>query len=279
MTATVSRPLVGQGFDRLDGRAKVTGAAQYTAEIPMHGMAHAVMVCARIGHGAVRSVDTAAAMAAGAVAVFTHENLPKVADIPPQWPSGFGGPAPGQTFFPMQDTTIHYYGQPIAVVVADTFEEAQRAAELVTADYDERETLVRIEDGRNAAYQPDKIFCGMIPGVQSRGDFEAAAKQAAHIVDATYHFAANHHNPIECSATAAVWDGDTVTVYDTTQGVSATQATIAAYLGISPSNVRVVAHYVGGGFGAKALIWPHVTLAPMIARELGRPVKVVLDRE
>ncbi|MFC9999430.1 xanthine dehydrogenase family protein molybdopterin-binding subunit [Nocardia sp. NPDC127526] len=278
MTATASRPLVGQGFDRLDGRAKVTGAAQYAAEIPMHGLAHAVIVGAEVGSGAVRAIDTAAAMAAGAVAVFTHENLPKVADIPPQWPSGFGGPAPGQTFFPLQDTTIHYFGQPIAVVVADTFEEAQRAAELVTADYDERRALVRIEDGRDAAYLPDKIFCGMIPAAQSRGDFEAAAKQAAHMVDATYHFAANHHNPIECSATAAVWDGDTVTVYDTTQGVAASQATIAAYLGISPANVRVVAHYVGGGFGAKALIWPHVTLAPMIARELGRPVKVVLDR-
>ncbi|MFE2997676.1 xanthine dehydrogenase family protein molybdopterin-binding subunit [Nocardia sp. NPDC059246] len=279
MTATAARPLIGQGFDRVDGRAKVTGAAQYTAEVPLAGLVHAVIVGARIGSGTVLSIDSGPALAAGAVAVYTHENLPKVAAIPSQWPSGFGGPAPGQTFFPLQDTTIHYYGQPIAVVVADTFECAQHAAELVTADYDAQQPLIRLEDGRDAQYQPKTVFCGLVPAVQSRGDFEAAAGTAVHTVDATYHFAANHHNPIECSATAASWDGDTVTVYDATQGVSATQATVAAYLGISPANVRVVAHYVGGGFGGKALIWPHVTLAPMLARELGRPVKVVLTRE
>ncbi|MEV6768284.1 xanthine dehydrogenase family protein molybdopterin-binding subunit [Nocardia sp. NPDC051030] len=279
MTATVPRPLIGRGFDRVDGRAKVTGAAHYTAEIPLPGVAHAVLVGAQIGSGTVLSIDTAAAMAAGAVAVFTHENLPKVAAIPPLLPSGMGGAAPGQTFFPMQDNTIHYFGQPIAVVLADTFEVAQYAAELVTADYERREPLIDLADGRDDQYQPERIFCDLVPSAQSRGDFAAAAKQAAHTIDATFHFAANHHNPIECSATAAVWDGDTVTVYDATQGVTATQATVAAYLGISPSNVRVIAHYVGGGFGAKAMIWPHVTLAPMLARELGRPVKVVLDRE
>ncbi|GAB2550292.1 xanthine dehydrogenase family protein molybdopterin-binding subunit [Nocardia heshunensis] len=279
MTATAARPLVGQGFDRIDGRAKVTGAAQYTAEVPLHGLAHAVLVGARIGSGTVLSVDVTAALAAGAVAVYTHENLPKVAAIPPQWPSGFGGPSPGQTFFPMQDTAIHYYGQPIAVVVADTFDIAQHAAELVTARYDEGHPLIRLADGRHAQYQPEKVFCDLVPAVQSRGDFDSTLASAAHSVDLTYHFAANHHNPIECSATAASWDGDTVTVYDATQGVSATQATVAAYLGMSPGHVRVVSHYVGGGFGAKALIWPHVTLAPMLARELGRPVKVVLTRE
>ncbi|MFJ4650151.1 xanthine dehydrogenase family protein molybdopterin-binding subunit [Nocardia sp. NPDC088792] len=279
MTATAAGPLIGRGFDRVDGRAKVTGKAHYTAEIPLPGIAHAVLVGARIGSGTVRSIDTSLAMAAGAVAVYTHENLPKVATVPPVFPSGFGGIAPGQTFFPMQDNVIHYHGQPIAVVLADTFETAQHAAELVTAEYDRVDALVRLDDGRDVQYQPEKVFCGLVPAIQSRGDFEAAARVATHSVDATYHFAANHHNPIECSATAAVWDGDQVTVYDATQGVSATQATVAAYLGISPGNVRVVAHFVGGGFGGKAMIWPHVTLAPMIARELGRPVKVVLTRE
>ncbi|RDI48880.1 xanthine dehydrogenase family protein molybdopterin-binding subunit [Nocardia mexicana] len=279
MTATVSGPLVGREFDRIDGRAKVTGGAQYTAEVPLHGLAHAVLVGARVGSGAVRSIDTSAALAAGAVAVFTHENLPAVTTVPPVFPSAFGGPAPGQTFFPMQDNTIHYFGQPIAVVVADTFETAQHAAELVEADYDRNDAVVRLDDGRDAAYQPDRVFCDMVPARQSRGDFDAAAAAAVHTLDATYHFAANHHNPIECSATAAAWDGDTVTVYDATQGITATQQTVAAYLGISPANVHVVANYVGGGFGGKAMMWPHVTLAPIIARELGRPVKVVLNRE
>ncbi|WP_067706338.1 xanthine dehydrogenase family protein molybdopterin-binding subunit [Nocardia yamanashiensis] len=279
MTATVPDSLVGRGFDRVDGRAKITGAARYTAEVPLQGIAHAVLVGARIGSGTVVSIDTSAALAAGAVAVYTHENLPKVTAVPPVFPSAYGGPAPGQTFFPMQDNTIHYYGQPIAVVLADTFEAAQQAAELVDVRYDRREAVIRLDDGRAAQYQPDQIFCGLVPAVQARGDFEAAARAAAHTVDATFHFAANHHNPIECSATAAEWDGDTVTIYDATQGVTATQATVAAYLGMSPSNVRVIAHYVGGGFGGKAMMWPHVTLAPMLARELGRPVKVVLNRE
>ncbi|MEG8178894.1 xanthine dehydrogenase family protein molybdopterin-binding subunit [Nocardia terpenica] len=279
MTAAVSKPLVGRGFDRLDGRAKVTGSAHYTAEIPIPDLAHAVIVGARVGSGAVRSIDTRAARAAGAIAVFTHANLPRVAALPSAWPSGFGGPAPGQTFFPMQDTTIHYFGQPVAVVVADTFEAAKYAAELIEVDYDATPAMVRLDDGRDRVYQPEKVFCGMVPARQSRGDFAAAAAGAAHSVDVTYHFAANHHNPIECSATAAFWEGDTVTVYDATQGVTATQATIAAYLGISMARVRVVANYVGGGFGGKAMMWPHVTLAPMIARELGRPVKVVLNRE
>ncbi|RDI64941.1 xanthine dehydrogenase family protein molybdopterin-binding subunit [Nocardia pseudobrasiliensis] len=278
MTATVPPTLVGQGFDRIDGRAKVTGAARYTAEVALPALAHAVIVGARTGAGSVRSIDTRAALAAGAVAVFTHENMPKVARVP-TFPSAYGRAAPGQTFFPMQDNTIHYFGQPIAVVVADTFEVAQHAAELIEADYDHAPAVVRLDDGRAEKYVPDSVFCGLIPATQSRGDFAAAERTAAHTFDATYHFAANHHNPIECSATAAVWDGDTVTVYDATQGITASQLTIAAYLDISPANVRVIANFVGGGFGGKAMIWPHVTLAPIIARELGRAVKVVLTRE
>ncbi|MFX0575727.1 xanthine dehydrogenase family protein molybdopterin-binding subunit [Nocardia nepalensis] len=278
MSAPAAAQLVGRGIDRVDGRAKVTGSARYTAEIPMPNAAYCVLVGAEIGSGTVTSIDTSAALKSGAVAVFTHENLPKVAKVP-IFPSAYGGPAPGQSFFPMQGTTIHYFGQPIAVVVADTFEVAQQAARLIEATYLAEPAMVRLDDGRDRQYQPDKVFCGLVPATQSRGDFQAAATQAVHTVDTTYHFAANHHNPIECSATAAMWDGDSVTVYDSTQGIVASQLTIAAYLGISPGKVRVVADYVGGGFGGKAMMWPHVTLAPLIARELGRPVRVVLNRE
>ncbi|WP_069164231.1 xanthine dehydrogenase family protein molybdopterin-binding subunit [Nocardia altamirensis] len=278
MSAPTAPKLIGQGLDRIDGHAKVTGAARYTAEIPMPNAAYGVLVGAEIGSGTLTSLDVAAAMRSGAVAVFTHENLPRVASVP-LLPSMFGQAAPGQTFFPMQDTTIHYFGQPIAVVVADTFEIAQEAARLVEATYEAKQPLVRLDDGRDQQYPPDRIFAGMIPASQSRGDFPRAAAAAAHTVDATFRFAANHHNPIECSVTAAMWNGDSVTVYDATQGIVASQLTIAAYLGISPSKVRVVTDYVGGGFGAKAMMWPHVTLAPLIARELGRPLRVILNRE
>ncbi|MFB8282550.1 xanthine dehydrogenase family protein molybdopterin-binding subunit [Nocardia colli] len=278
MSAPAVPKLIGQGLDRIDGHAKVTGAARYTAEIPMPNAAYGVIVGAEIGSGTLTSIDVGRALRAGAVAVLTHENLPKVPSVP-LLPSLFGQPAPGQTFFPMQDTTIHYFGQPIAVVVADTFEVAQEAARLVEATYDARPALVRLDDGRDEQYLPDSIFAGQIPASQSRGDFASASKDAAHTVDATFRFAANHHNPIECSVTAAMWNGDSVTVYDATQGIVASQLTIAAHLRISPSKVRVVTDYVGGGFGAKAMMWPHVTLAPLIARELGRPLRVILNRE
>ncbi|NNH70553.1 xanthine dehydrogenase family protein molybdopterin-binding subunit [Nocardia uniformis] len=278
MSAPTAPKLVGQGIDRVDGRAKVTGAARYTAEIPMPNAAYGVLVGAEIGNGTLSSIDTDAALRAGAVAVYTHQNLPRVATVP-VLPSAFGHSAPGQTFFPMQDTTIHYFGQPIAVVVADTFEVAQHAATLIEATYTAQPPMVRLDDGRDRQYLPDSIFAGLVPAAQSRGDFATAAAEAAHSVDATYHFAANHHNPIECSATAAMWDGDSVLVYDSTQGIVASQLTIAAYLGISPSRVRVVADYVGGGFGGKAMMWPHVTLAPLVARELARPVRIILNRE
>ncbi|CAM4090444.1 xanthine dehydrogenase family protein molybdopterin-binding subunit [Nocardia ninae] len=278
MSAPTAPKLVGQGLDRIDGHVKVTGAARYTAEIPMPNAAYGVIVGAEIGSGTVTSIDVSHALRAGAVAVLTHENLPRVPSVP-LMPSLFGQPSPGQTFFPMQDTTIHYFGQPIAVVVADTFEVAQQAARLVEATYDAKPALVQLDDGRAEQYLPDSIFAGMVPASQSRGDFASASAAAAHTVDATFRFAANHHNPIECSVTAAMWNGDSVTVYDATQGIVASQLTIAAHLGISPSKVRVVADYVGGGFGAKALMWPHVTLAPLIARELGRPIRVILNRE
>ncbi|QIS06007.1 molybdopterin-dependent oxidoreductase [Nocardia brasiliensis] len=278
MSAPSADKLIGQGRDRIDGHAKVTGAARYTAEIPMPNAAYGVLVGAEIGNGTLTSLDVTGALRAGAVAVYTHENLPRVTTVP-LVPSLFGQPAPGQTYFPMQDTTIHYFGQPIAVVVADTFEVAQHAARLVEATYDERPALVRLDDGRDEQYVPETIFAGFVPATQSRGDFAGAAAAAAHTVDATFRFAANHHNPIECSVTAAMWNGDSVTVYDATQGIVASQLTIAAHLGISPSKVRVVADYVGGGFGAKAMMWPHVTLAPLIARELGRPIRVILNRE
>ncbi|MEV6555520.1 xanthine dehydrogenase family protein molybdopterin-binding subunit [Nocardia sp. NPDC051756] len=278
MSAPAVPKLIGQGLDRIDGHAKVTGAARYTAEIPMPNAAYGVIVGAEIGNGTLTSIDVTRALRAGAVAVLTHENLPRVPSVP-LLPSLFGQPAPGQTFFPMQDTTIHYFGQPIAVVVADTFEVAQEAARLVEATYDAQPALVRLDDGRDEQYLPDSIFAGQIPAAQSRGDFAGASAAAAHTVDATFRFAANHHNPIECSVTAAMWNGDSVTVYDATQGIVASQLTIAAHLGISPSKVRVVADYVGGGFGAKAMMWPHVTLAPLIARELGRPLRVILNRE
>src|SRR5207237_5451415 len=126
---------------------------------------------------------------------------------------------------------------------------------------------------------PERTFGELSPGRQQRGDVEAGLAEAAVRLDVTYRFAANHHNPIEPSATTAVWDGDRLTLYDAPQCLTATQLTVATLLGLSPSRVRVITHFIGGGFGCKAMIWPHVTLAALAARHIGRPVKLALSRE
>jgi xanthine dehydrogenase YagR molybdenum-binding subunit len=179
----------------------------------------------------------------------------------------------------MQDEVVHYAGQPVAMVIADTLERAQHAATRVQVTYAESPSTTTLDQGRDRAYEPERIFGGLVPGRMARGDVEAGLAEAAVRVEATYRFAANHHNPIETSATTAHWDGDQLILHDGTQGITATQHTVAALLGMPLSKVRVQTRFVGGGFGCKAMIWPHVTLAALAARHVGRPVKLSLTRE
>src|SRR5437588_484048 len=271
---------IGQSIPRVDGRAKVTGAGRYSAEIALDNMAYAVLVGAHVPSGRISDINTSEAeQAKGVLAVLTYHNLGRVAAQPPLLPSLVGQAAPGETFFPLQDEVVHYAGQPVAIVIADTLERAQYAATLVRISYEEEPSTTILDQGRDHAYEPERIFGGLIPGRQQRGDVEAGLAGADVRIDVTYRFAANHHNPIEPSATTAVWDGDRLTLYDSTQGITATQLTVAALLGLSPSRVRVITHFIGGGFGCKAMIWPHVTLAALAARHIGRPVKLALSRE
>jgi xanthine dehydrogenase YagR molybdenum-binding subunit len=198
---------------------------------------------------------------------------------PPLFPSLFGHAAPGETFFPMQNEVVHHAGQPVAMVVADTLERGQHAATLVHVSYQEQPSTTTLEQGRDQAYEPDRIFGGLVPGRMARGDVDAGLTQAEVRLEQTYRFAANHHNPIETSATTAVWDGDLLTLYDSTQGITATRLTVAALLGMSPTKIRVITRFVGGAFGSKAMVWPHVTLAALAARRVGRPVKFALTRQ
>ncbi|MGW2564479.1 xanthine dehydrogenase family protein molybdopterin-binding subunit [Streptomyces sp. NPDC001514] len=277
---TTATPAIGQSLDRVDGRPKVTGAARYSAEVPIPGLTYAYIVGARIPSGRITAIDTDAALAEdGVVAVLTHQNLPKIATQPPLIPSLAGTAAPGQTFFPMQDDTVHYAGQQVALVVADTYERAQHAASLVRITYEETPSVTTIDQGRDQAYEPETIFGGFVPGRVERGNAEAGLARADVRVDATYTFAANNHNPIEPSATTAEWQGDELVLYDATQGVNATQITVAQLLGIPLAKIRVIGHFVGGSFGCKAMIHNHPALAAMAAREVGRPVKLVLTRE
>ncbi|WP_301175098.1 xanthine dehydrogenase family protein molybdopterin-binding subunit [Actinomadura geliboluensis] len=270
---------IGREVPRVDGREKVTGAARYSGEIALPGLAHARIVGARVAAGRVASIDTAEAeRAAGVVAVLTRHDLPEVAKVP-LVPSLMGGPAPGETFFPMQDDTVHYAGQPVAIVVADGLEQAQYAASLVRVEYAEAPSVTVVEQGRADAYAAEKIFGGFMPAQLRRGDVEDGLAAADARIDTVFRFAANHHNALEPMTTTAVWDGDRLTLYDSCQGIKAVQLTVAALLGMSPSKIRVLTRFVGGAFGSKAMVWPHVTLAALAARHVRRPVRLTVTRE
>jgi xanthine dehydrogenase YagR molybdenum-binding subunit len=270
--------IIGQDVSRVDGPAKVSGSARYSGEIGLPDLAYAEIVGAGIASGRITSIDTAQAeRAEGVAGILTHRNLPKVNQVP-LVPSLMGGPAPGETFFPMQDDVVHYAGQPVAVVVADSLERAQHAARLVEVGYAETPSVTTINQGRADAYLPEKIFGGFVPGQMQRGNVEDGLAAADLRIDAAFGFAANHHNPIEALTTTAAWDGDQLTLYDSCQGIKAVQLTVAALLGMSPSKIRVLTQFVGGAFGAKAMVWPHVTLTALAAQYVRRPVRLALPR-
>jgi xanthine dehydrogenase YagR molybdenum-binding subunit len=270
---------IGAPISRLDGPDKVAGRARYTAEVVVPNVTHAALVGATISSGRVTAVDTSLAEDADAVvAVLTHECLPKLAIQPRLLPSLVGVAAPGESFFPMQADVVHYWGQPVAMVVAETYEAAQYAATLVAVSYESLPSVTTLDEGRDAAYEPERLFGGLMPARNDRGAFEEAFGQASVRLDLSYRMAANHHNALEPPATTAVWDGDCLTLYDATMGVRATQLTVAELIGIPLANIRVITGFVGGGFGSKALVWPHVTLTALAARYVGRPVKLSLTR-
>jgi xanthine dehydrogenase YagR molybdenum-binding subunit len=269
---------IGQEISRVDGPAKVTGSARYSAEITLPGLTYAEIVGAQVASGRITAIDTAPAERAdGVLAVLTHHQMPKVNPVP-LLPSLLGGPAPGETFFPMQDEIVHYAGQPVALVIATTLEQARYAATLVRVSYQGTPSVTTIDQGRGDAYEPATLFGGLMPGRIGRGDARAALATADQTVEATFRFAANHHNPLEMLTTIAAWDGCQLTLYDSCQGIKAVQLTVAALLGLSPSRVRVLTQYVGGAFGAKAMVWPHVTLTVLAAQYVRRPVKLVVSR-
>jgi xanthine dehydrogenase YagR molybdenum-binding subunit len=270
---------VGTPVTRVDGSAKVTGAARYTAEVAVPGVAHLAIVGATVASGRVAAIDGDEARAAdGVLAVLTHENLPKIAGEPRLLPSLLGQAAPGMSFFPLQDDAVHYAGQPVALVVADSHERAQHAASLVRVAYDRAPAVTTIDEGRARSYEAERLFGGLLPGRSERGDVDAALAQADVRIDVALRMAANHHNPMEAPSTVATWEGGRLTIHESTMGVRATQLTVAHLLGLPLSHVRVLAPFVGGSFGMKAMVWPSVTLTAMAARAVGRPVKLMLTR-
>lgn len=271
--------VVGQPLSRVDGFAKVTGQAKYSAEYNrLPGLVHAVIKTSDVAKGRVTGIDASAAQKQpGVLAIFTHENLPKLARTPntPEEKQALNSP---MGFFPMQSDQVFYAGQPVAVVVADTLEHAQYAATLLKVTIAPETPVASYLHPKAERYVP-KIVKG-IPGVTRRGAAQAAFASAPVQLTATYTHATNHHNPMEPGATIAHWEAaDRLTVYDTTQGIAWTQKTLSQMLGLKIEQVRVINKFLGGGFGCKGWVWPHVVLSPLVARAVGRPVKLVLTRQ
>ncbi|GAB2803723.1 xanthine dehydrogenase family protein molybdopterin-binding subunit [Streptomyces daliensis] len=261
--------VIGSPVPRLDGRAKVTGAATYAADARVSGVLHGLLVMSTIASGRITRIDTRQAeRSPGVVAVFTHLNMPRLAR--PTYLSYL------KRYVPLQDADIHHSGQPVAYVAAETLEQAQHAATLVDVSYEESEPRAFIADAMDEAFVPDAGLAG--PNETTRGDVAAGLQQADVVMDVTYTTPTHHHNPMEPSTTTAEWDGERVTIHESAQGVHATRFCVSQALGVPEADVRVLSPFLGGGFGAKGPTWPHTLLTAAVARELGRPVKLVLTR-
>jgi xanthine dehydrogenase YagR molybdenum-binding subunit len=268
---------IGQPVSRVDGRQKVTGRATYAAEFGVPGHAHGVIVRSTVANGRIASIDAAAAeRAPGIVAVVTHRNAPRLAYRPHK---GAVDPDVGERLHVLQDDRVNHQGQPIALVIADTIEQANHAATLVHVTYAPENAatdIIRAEPVMPTRVQTDQGE--RRPPETRRGNAEEALAAAQAKIDQTYVIPRENHNPIEMHATIAAWDGNSLTLWDKTQWVHNTADEIAAVFGISPENIRVISPFVGGAFGSSLRTWPHVTLAALGARVARRPVKVMLSR-
>ena len=205
---------IGRTVSRVDGPAKVTGRRVTRARSRCRAWPMPRSSAPGVASGRITSIDTAQARARrGRGRVLTHRNLPKVNNVP-LMPSLVGGPAPGETFFPMQDDVVHYAGQPVAIVVADSLERAQYAATLVRSATPRRPSITTIDQGRATPTNRRTSSAASCRAQTRRGNVEDGFAGADLRIDAPFRFAANHHNPIEPPTTTAAWDGDQLTLYD-----------------------------------------------------------------
>ena len=267
--------LAKQLAHRYEGIAKVTGKAKYAAEFsqpfPKNNLAYAYIVQATIANGKVASIDRSLAdHSPGIITILTPFNAPKFTQGPPQPPAR-------RNLSLLQDTDVSYSGQPIAVVVAKSLNEAKAAARLLKIKYVSRPAQVSFEKKLSEARWPKNP--GKEPPGNHRGDVQAGFAKSSVTIEQTYTTPIQHHNPMEPHATIAWWEGERLNVYDATQYISGVKMSLAKTLSIPVDYVRVVNPVVGGGFGSKGSMWSHVPLCAMAAKVTGRPVKLVLERE
>ncbi len=280
---TEVRPAIGKPVERVDGRLKVTGGARYAAEFKVANLAHGVLVMSTIANGRIRSIDTKPAQdAPGVLTVITHLNAPKLR-FPerPQTNDDHVAPVFGRSLPVLQDSTIYFNGQPIAIVVAESLEQAEHAATLVRVAYDERKHVTSVEEEMTRAFPPQEGLMKEPPTGRPadvvRGDPDALRKAEVSI-DETYTIPIEHHNPMELLSTIAEWSGNKLTLHDKTQWVPNTQAHVALVFGLREEDVHVISPFVGGAFGSSLRPWSHPVVAALAARAVRRPVKLVVKR-
>lgn len=249
---------------RLEAALKVTGAARYPGETAVDGLLHAALVVAPIASGRVVRIDAEKARALpGVVDIVTHENAQRL--------------QPTEYLMLLAEPVVHFAGQPVAMVVAETASVARRAAAAVAVTYDELPAVTALDQVLESAFVPRSA--GRAAAASRRGDPERGLAEADVVVDRHYTTPVNNHNPIEPNTAIAWWEGDEVTVHSASQSLFGTRHIVAHSFGLPDDKVRVIAQHVGGGFGGKTYGWyPCLLLCVMAARRVGRPVKLELTR-
>jgi xanthine dehydrogenase YagR molybdenum-binding subunit len=273
-TEKTSKP-IKQLDHRYEGIAKVTGKIKYAGEFSepfsKADLAYAYIVQSTIPSGTIVSIDHAVAdRASGVLAILTPFNAPKLSQAPPQPPAR-------RNLSLLQDMDVSYNGQPVAVVVAKSLNEAKSAAAMLKFKYAAKPALIGFKDRVAEARWPKNP--GKEPAGNHRGDLQDGFSKSAVVVENTYITPIQHHNPMEPHGTIAWWDGEKLNVYDATQYITGDRMSLAKTFNIPVDNVRVVNPVVGGGFGSKGSMWSHVPLCAMAAKVTSRPVKLVLERE
>ncbi len=268
--------IIGQPVDRIDGTLKVTGRAVYAYEQQVENAAYGVLITSTIPKGRITAIDSSAAeKSRGVLLVMSHLNAPKLAGLKDQKPS----PITGRVIQAFQDDLARYAGQPVALVVAETLEQAIEGAHLVGVKYAIERHAVDLDGRISQAYEPPKAGGQQESSASNRGNMQSGMAEADSRMHEVYRTPYEFHNPMEQHATIAVWDKpDHLTLYDSTQGVFPDRERVAHVFSMPSESIHVISPFIGGGFGSKGPVWSHVVIAAMAAKQLNRPVRLEVQR-
>ncbi|MEO8584107.1 MAG: molybdopterin cofactor-binding domain-containing protein, partial [Flavitalea sp.] len=262
----------GKPMDRVDGRLKVTGGAKYFADQQVVGLTYASIVTSTIAKGSIKKLNAQKALAApGVLSVISHLNAPPIPGFQDNIEAKKNNEDKVQELKIFKDNRIYSSGQPIAIVVADTLERAVYAASLVTVEYDKETSQTDLLSNIEKGVPPDE------DADYTRGDAQAV-DHAAFIVNETYTSPTEIHNPMELAGIIAMWEGEKLKVFVKTQGVKDHQKSLHETFKIPIEDIQVNSEFVGGAFGMSLRVWPHEIAAIVAAKQIKRPVKLVIGR-